>query len=103
MSKTVFELSRPGVGGTDLRDPDFPTADLSRWIDSDKLRGSIGLPELSEVEVVRHYTKLSRTSHGVDNGSYPLGSCTMKYNPKRNDAMAQLEGFAHAHPHQPAD
>jgi glycine dehydrogenase subunit 2 len=60
----------------------------------------IGLPELAEVDVVRHYTRLSQESHGVDNGPYPLGSCTMKYNPKRNDQLAREPGFARAHPMQ---
>ncbi len=66
-------------------------------------RMTTGLPEVSEVDVVRHFTRLSQESHGVDNGPYPLGSCTMKYNPKRNDALAALPGFAHAHPLQDAD
>ncbi|MES2190305.1 MAG: aminomethyl-transferring glycine dehydrogenase subunit GcvPB [Pseudomonadota bacterium] len=66
-------------------------------------RTATGLPEVSEVDVVRHFTRLSQESHGVDNGPYPLGSCTMKYNPKRNDALAALPGFSHAHPLQDAD
>ncbi|MES2508720.1 MAG: aminomethyl-transferring glycine dehydrogenase subunit GcvPB [Pseudomonadota bacterium] len=65
-------------------------------------RMATGLPEVSEVDVVRHFTRLSQESHGVDNGPYPLGSCTMKYNPKRNDALAALPGFANAHPLQDA-
>ncbi len=66
-------------------------------------RMTTGLPEVSEVDVVRHFTRLSQESHGVDNGPYPLGSCTMKYNPKRNDVLAALPGFACAHPLQDAD
>jgi len=66
-----------------------------------RARSSIGLPEVSEVDVVRHYTKLSQNSHGVDNGPYPLGSCTMKYNPKRNDVLANLPELRDAHPLQP--
>lgn len=66
-------------------------------------RHTIGLPEVSEVDVVRHFTRLSHESHGVDNGPYPLGSCTMKYNPKRNDALARLPGFENAHPLQESD
>ena len=65
-------------------------------------RRAIGLPEIAEVDVVRHYTRLSQESHGVDNGPYPLGSCTMKYNPKRNDELAREPGFARAHPMQDA-
>ena len=60
------------------------------------------LPELSEFDVVRHYTRLSRLNFSVDTHFYPLGSCTMKYNPKLNDAVASYEGFAQLHPHQPA-
>ena len=67
------------------------------------VRRAIGLPELSEVDVVRHFTRLSQESHGVDNGPYPLGSCTMQYNPKRNDALAALDGFAQVHPLQPVE
>ncbi len=59
------------------------------------------LPEVSEIEVVRHYTHLSQRNFGVDTGFYPLGSCTMKYNPKLNEDMAVLPGFAHIHPLQP--
>ena len=59
------------------------------------------LPEVSEVEIVRHFIELSQRSYGVDNGIYPLGSCTMKYNPKVNEMVANLEGFAHIHPYQP--
>jgi glycine dehydrogenase subunit 2 len=101
-TRSVFEKSQPGVSGTSVFDTDFPPADLAQWIGSDDLRTApLGLPELNEVDVVRHFTNLSRFAHGVDNGPYPLGSCTMKYNPKRNDALAQLDGFAAAHPQQP--
>ncbi len=68
-----------------------------------RIRQTIGLPEISEVDVVRHFTRLSHESHGVDNGPYPLGSCTMKYNPKRNDVLARLPGFENAHPLQDTD
>ena len=59
------------------------------------------LPEVSEIDVVRHYTHLSQRNFGVDSGFYPLGSCTMKYNPKLNEDMAALPGFARLHPLQP--
>ena len=62
-----------------------------------------GLPEVSEVDVVRHFVNLSQLNHSVDNGFYPLGSCTMKYNPKVNEDAARLPGFARIHPDQPAD
>jgi glycine dehydrogenase subunit 2 len=64
--------------------------------------GALGLNSLPEVEVIRHFTELSQSSHGVDNGSYPLGSCTMKYNPKSHDFYTTLDGFRHIHPKQPA-
>src|SRR5512139_2427196 len=103
-TKSVMEKSRPGFGGAAVFDPDFPEVDPAAWFPADEVRtASIGLPELSELEVVRHFTGLSHGVHGVDSGPYPLGSCTMKYNPKRNDVLARLDGFARAHPRQPAD
>ena len=97
-SQTLLELHRPGAASELFAGtvPAAPPAFARR-------RVAIGLPEVSEVDVVRHFTRLSQESHGVDNGPYPLGSCTMKYNPKRNDALAALEGFAFAHPQQPPE
>jgi glycine dehydrogenase subunit 2 len=69
-------------------------------VDADLVRDDLDLPDLSELEVVRHYTRLSQWNFGVDSGMYPLGSCTMKYNPKINDKLATLPGFARAHPLQ---
>ncbi|MBN4897244.1 aminomethyl-transferring glycine dehydrogenase subunit GcvPB, partial [Staphylococcus sp. EG-SA-15] len=63
----------------------------------------IGLPGLSEPEAVRHYTRLSRQNYGIDLGFFPLGSCTMKHNPRLNEKMARLPGFADIHPLQPVD
>ncbi len=62
-----------------------------------------GFPQLSEVDVVRHFTRLSQWNYGVDSGLYPLGSCTMKYNPKVNEEIARWKGFAHLHPYTPED
>ncbi|WP_437322669.1 aminomethyl-transferring glycine dehydrogenase subunit GcvPB [Sorangium sp. So ce381] len=102
MKETIFDLSRPGVSGAGLQDPEFGALDPSHWFDAEPLRTEpIGLPEVSEIELVRHYTALGRRAYGVDDGSYPLGSCTMKYNPKRHEPLASLSGFAHAHPRQP--
>lgn len=104
MRPTIFDKSRAGVSGHSIFDAEFSTDIPSELIDSHLLRSKpLGLPELTEIEVVRHYTHLSLDNHGVDSGTYPLGSCTMKYNPKRNDAMAALTGFRDAHPQQPAD
>lgn len=69
----------------------------------DLLRDDLPLPEVSEVQAVRHYTRLSQKNYGVDTGFYPLGSCTMKYNPKVNEAAARLSGFARTHPYQPPE
>jgi glycine dehydrogenase subunit 2 len=93
---TVYELSVPGRHGVDLPAPDVPQAPLP----AELLRDDCGLPELSQLDVVRHYLALSQRNFGVDSGFYPLGSCTMKYNPKINEDVARLPGFAEAHPLQ---
>jgi len=101
----VFERSRPGRVAYSLPPCDVPEdAPLSSLIPSGALRAEPpALPELYEVDVVRHYTALSRRNFGVDNGFYPLGSCTMKYNPKLNEDVARLPGFARLHPYQPEE
>jgi glycine dehydrogenase subunit 2 len=98
LEPTIFELSRPGRRGTSLPDLDVPETELP----ADMLRDDLPLPQVSEVDLVRHYVRLSQLNHAVDVGFYPLGSCTMKYNPKTNDAAARLPGFAYTHPYQPA-
>ena len=95
----IFELSRPG-----RRCAEFPRAmaDAASLLGADNLRVTApALPEVAEVDLIRHYTGLSRRAHGVDSGFYPLGSCTMKYNPKLNEEAARLPGFADIHPLQP--
>ncbi|MCW5320023.1 aminomethyl-transferring glycine dehydrogenase subunit GcvPB [Verminephrobacter aporrectodeae] len=99
---SIAELHRPGAASNVLADS-APAAAMPPPPGFARLRSCIGLPQVSEVDVVRHFTRLSQESHGVDNGPYPLGSCTMKYNPKRNDELARLPGFACAHPMQDAD
>ncbi len=101
MKPTLIESSRPGAGGAWVRDGEFPADAEPDLGDLPRRVTSLALPEVAEVEVVRHFTQLSSRSHGVDNGAYPLGSCTMKYNPKRHDANANLPGFRHVHPLQP--
>src|SRR5438552_6579098 len=97
--KLVFELSVPGRVGYSLPDADVPEADPERLLPAAHLRAvPAGLPEVSEFDAVRHYTRLSRLNYGVDTHFYPLGSCTMKYNPKLNEDMARLPGFARLHP-----
>lgn len=100
---SVFDLSQSGLGGSGVVDPDFDGETLPEELATAAVRETIGLPEVTEVDAVRHFTRLSQDSHGVDMGPYPLGSCTMKYNPKRNDAMAELPGFARVHPAQPVE
>jgi glycine dehydrogenase subunit 2 len=98
----LFERSRPGRVGYSIPDPDVPLVDPATQIDPAQLRDDVpSLPELSEVDVVRHFTRLSTWNAAVDLGLYPLGSCTMKYNPKINEWAARLPGFARAHPLQP--
>ncbi|MGQ9851333.1 MAG: aminomethyl-transferring glycine dehydrogenase subunit GcvPB [Aggregatilineaceae bacterium] len=92
----IYELSVPGRVGVNLPAPDVPLADLP----ADLLRSSLDLPEVSELDVVRHFTRLSQFNHAIDIGFYPLGSCTMKYNPRLNEDMARLPGFAAIHPLQ---
>lgn len=97
---TIFELSSPGRTGVTFPKSDVPAFDLP---DESLLRDDLPLPELAEVDVVRHYTALSRYNYGVDTGFYPLGSCTMKYNPKINEDTCRLPGFLFTHPLQPIE
>lgn len=100
--KLIFEKGMPGRRAATLTAMDVPTEELEDLIPSAMLREKEApLPEVSEIEIVRHYTHLSQRNFGVDTGFYPLGSCTMKYNPKINEDMAALPGFAHIHPLQP--
>lgn len=98
----IFELSKPGRVAYAVPACDVPEVSLTELIPSSYLRTEpAALPEVYEVDVIRHYTALSRRNFGVDNGFYPLGSCTMKYNPKINEDVARFAGFAKIHPYQP--
>lgn len=98
----IFELSQPGRIGYSLPECDVPELDAAELIPTHLLRAKpAALPEVYEVDVIRHYTALSRRNFGIDNGFYPLGSCTMKYNPKINEDTARFPGFAKIHPYQP--
>jgi glycine dehydrogenase subunit 2 len=98
----IFEAGAPGRRAATMTAMDVPTESLESMIPAELLRKEAApLPEVSEMEIVRHYTHLSQRNFGVDTGFYPLGSCTMKYNPKINEDMAALPGFAHIHPLQP--
>lgn len=102
--KLIFELSKPGRKAYKLPPLDVEDTKLSDFIPEEMLStGEINFPEVSELDVVRHYTNLSNKNYGVDTGLYPLGSCTMKYNPKINEDTASLDGFVNVHPYQSAD
>jgi len=100
----IFERSRPGRKAYSLPACDVPRKSPSELIGEENLRNDpLNLPEVSEVDVARHFTELAGRNHGVDTGFYPLGSCTMKYNPKINEEIAKLDGFARVHPYQPEE
>ncbi len=92
----IYDLSAPGRPGVTLPEPDVALSDLPAGL----TRQDLPLPELSEVDIMRHFVHLSNLNYGVDTGFYPLGSCTMKYNPKVNEDAARLPGFAFTHPLQ---
>ena len=99
----IFEKSRPGRSAGSLPVCDVPDVPLAQLIDQNLLRDDVNLPEVAEIDLIRHYTALSRRNFGVDAGFYPLGSCTMKYNPKINEEVASLPGFTALHPLTPAE
>lgn len=100
----IFELSSPGRRAHGIPDPDVPEVPLDQVLPVGALRRAPpGLPEVSELEVVRHYTRLSHRNFSIDEGFYPLGSCTMKYNPKLHEEVARLPGFARLHPYTPEE
>jgi glycine dehydrogenase subunit 2 len=95
----LCEISVAGRQGVRFPQPDVPQAVLPEGL----LRDDLPLPEMSEMDVIRHYTRLSQLNYSIDTGFYPLGSCTMKYNPKINEETARLPGFAGLHPFQPIE
>jgi len=95
----IYDKSSPGRRGVRFPSPVVPKTPLPENL----LREDLPLPEVSEIDVIRHFTKLSQLNHGIDIGFYPLGSCTMKYNPKINEQTARMPGFANVHPLQPVD
>ncbi|RPI34253.1 MAG: glycine dehydrogenase subunit 2 [Chloroflexota bacterium] len=95
----LCELSQPGRQGVRFPEPDVPTTPLPGSL----VRENLPLPEVYEADVIRHFTRLSQLNYSIDTGFYPLGSCTMKYNPKINEETARLPGFAFIHPLQPAE
>ncbi len=100
MEKLLFELSKGGRRGIKLPECDVPEIEPEEVIPDCYTRGELNLPEVSELEVVRHFTRLSQLNYSVDTNFYPLGSCTMKYNPRVNEYVANLKGFTQIHPLQ---
>ncbi|MBS1821345.1 MAG: aminomethyl-transferring glycine dehydrogenase subunit GcvPB [Acidobacteria bacterium] len=97
----IFEKSSPGKKAYRLAELDVPAVDAASLL-GDTVRTDLGvMPELSEIEIIRHFTRLSTWNYAIDLGMYPLGSCTMKYNPRVNEVVSRLEGIAEAHPYQP--
>jgi glycine dehydrogenase subunit 2 len=102
--KLIFEISKKGRKAYSLPALDVPLKDINEIIPEQLVRNDdLLLPEVSEPDVIRHFTNLSRLNYGVDSGFYPLGSCTMKYNPKINEDMCRLNGFSRVHPSQPEE
>lgn len=97
----IFEKSRPGRVGCRVPEVDTPEVDLQEALGG--VRDELHLPEVSELDLVRHFTNLSHITYGIDTGFYPLGSCTMKYNPRINEITARYAGFAALHPMQPVE
>ena len=97
----IFSKSVRGKVGCTLPSLDVPDLELSKFISSDLLRSDeVGLPEITEPEVMRHFVNLSTKNHHIDKDIFPLGSCTMKYNPKINEHIASLNQFSGIHPNK---
>ena len=100
----LFERSSPGKVAYQLPELDVPAVDAREALGAANVRAAIdGFPEVSEVEAIRHFTRLSTWNYAIDHGMYPLGSCTMKYNPRVNEVVARIDGLAWAHPYQPEE
>jgi len=98
----IFEKSSPGKRAFELPPLDVPDVDAAKALGTYHRKDGVdGFPEVSEIEVIRHFTRLSTWNYAIDLGMYPLGSCTMKYNPRVNEFVARLEGIATEHPYQP--
>src|SRR5450631_4584775 len=97
----IFEKSSPGKKAYKLPPLDVPAVDAEELL-GELTRDDLGqMPEVSEIEIIRHFTRISTWNYAVDHGMYPLGSCTMKYNARVNETVARLTGLAEAHPYQP--
>src|ERR1019366_8342956 len=100
----IFEKSAPGKRGMELPPLDVPAVDPNKVLGKEFARESVeNFPEVSEIGVIRHFTRMSTWNYAIDLGMYPLGSCTMKYNPRVNEFVARLDGIATEHPYQPQE
>ena len=97
----IFEKSSPGKTAWKLAALDVPDVDPHKLLGDAERKDLGNMPEVSEIEIIRHFTRLSTWNYAIDLGMYPLGSCTMKYNPRVNEAVSRLDGIANAHPYQP--
>src|SRR5207248_5754740 len=97
----IFEKSSPGKKGYKLPPLDVPAADAAKLLGKSERKDLGQMPEVSEIEIIRHFTRMSTWNYAIDLGMYPLGSCTMKYNPRVNEVVSRLEGIANGHPYQP--
>jgi glycine dehydrogenase subunit 2 len=97
----IFEKSSPGKAAWKLPPLDVPDVDTEKLLGLAERKDLGTMPEVSEIEIIRHFTRLSTWNYAIDLGMYPLGSCTMKYNPRVNEVVARLEGLANGHPYQP--
>src|SRR5258708_33397059 len=99
----IFEKSSPGKAAWKLPPLDVPEVDAAQLLGSSERKDLGNMPEVSEIEIIRHFTRMSTWNYAIDLGMYPLGSCTMKYNPRVNEAVARVEGIANGHPYQPEE
>ncbi len=96
----IFEKSSPGKEAWKLPPLDVPEVDTAKLLGKQERKDLGDMPEVSEIEIIRHFTRLSTWNYAIDLGMYPLGSCTMKYNPRVNELVARVEGLANGHPYQ---
>src|SRR6202166_4564924 len=99
----ILEKSSAGKAAWKLPPLDVPEVDAAKLLGASERKDLGNMPEVSEIEIIRHFTRLSTWNYAIDLGMYPLGSCTMKYNPRVNEYVARLDGLASEHPAQPAD
>src|SRR5258707_2703749 len=98
----IFEKSSPGKAAWKLPPLDVPEVNTAKLLGTAERKDLGHMPEVSEIEIIRHFTRLSTWNYAIDLGMYPLGSCTMKYNPRVNEFVARVEGLANGHPYQAA-